>query len=34
MFKGFQAKWMKQLNSNLANNKEVMELDFLAHYFA
>lgn len=34
MFEGFQAKWMKLLNNNLVNNKEVMELDFLAYYFA
>lgn len=34
MFEGFQAKRMILLNNNLVNNKEVMQLDFLAHYFA
>lgn len=34
MFEGFQTKWMKLLSNNLVNNKEVIELDFLAHCFA
>lgn len=34
MFEGFQAKCMILLNNNLMNDKEMVRLDFLAHYFA